>query len=115
MADWILDDVLRVTGVRHAVLATTDGLVSVKSEGLKTDAAQRLAAGCAALAGVATGLARDHANSTTPPRQVVVELDGALLFVRRGRDTYLAVVADHAVDPASLGHALKIVLTAIGN
>jgi predicted regulator of Ras-like GTPase activity (Roadblock/LC7/MglB family) len=110
---WLLDELLKVPRVRHAVLAAADGLVVVKSKTLQDDVAQRLAVGCTGLFSVSTGLAQDHADSTRP-RQVVVDLDGALLFVRRaGDDARLAVVAENAVDPAALSRALETALTAI--
>lgn len=95
----------RVPHAAGALLLSSDGLVAA-GHGLEPDDADQLAAlasGLYALARSAGGRFGDGGEV----RQVVVELDTALLFVTRaGHGARLAVLAGRQADPAVLGYEM---------
>ncbi|TDE32150.1 roadblock/LC7 domain-containing protein [Actinomadura sp. 6K520] len=111
---WMLAEVLKVPGVIHALVATADGLVKQRSENLRDDTAERLAAACSGLNSVAQSVAKEHAGDR-PMRRVVLELDGAVLFVRGAGDgSHLAVLTDPRVDPGLIAQQMGSQVQKIG-
>jgi predicted regulator of Ras-like GTPase activity (Roadblock/LC7/MglB family) len=114
---WMLDEVIGVKGVRHAVVLTADGLVKARSAQTGRDAAERLAAACAGLKSIGQSLARQFGAGGTASRQVLVEFDGqgGYLFVRGAGDgSHLAVVTEHAVDPGLIAQQMQAQVLKIG-
>ena len=103
---WQLDDLTkRVPGVRSAVLLSADGLV-IAVHGLGADAADQLAAIASGLFSVARAAARF--SGTDGVRQVVLELDGLMLFTAAaGVAAVLAVLADRETDAGALGDEMR--------
>ncbi len=114
-ADWMLDEVTCVRGVRHVIVATADGLVTARSEGTDEDTADRLAAACAGLHSLGQSVAREFGSASHAVRQVLVGFDGGYLFVRRAADgSHLAVVTEPGVDPALIGQQMQAQILKIG-
>jgi hypothetical protein len=111
----MLDEVTWVTGVRHAVVATADGLVRARSEGTDEEVADRVAAACAGLHSLGKSLAREFGAAGRSVQQVLVGFDGGYLFVRRAGDgSNLAVVTEAAIDPAVIGQQMQAAVVKIG-
>jgi predicted regulator of Ras-like GTPase activity (Roadblock/LC7/MglB family) len=113
--NWMIEEVTWVKGVRHVVVATSDGLVTARSEGTDTDTADRVAAACAGLHSLGQSVAKEFGSGGQAVRQVLVGFDGGFLFVRRGGDgSHLAVVTDAGVDPALIGQQMQAQILKIG-
>jgi predicted regulator of Ras-like GTPase activity (Roadblock/LC7/MglB family) len=102
---WLLGDLTgRVPGVRSAVLLSADGLV-IAGHGLGADAADELAAIASGLFSVARAAARF--GGTDGVRQVVIEMDGLMLFTSAaGAAAVLAVLAGQETDAGVLGYEM---------
>lgn len=114
---WMLDEVTGVKGVRHAVVLSADGLVKAHSGHTSREVAERLAAACAGLRSIGQSMARQFGVGGTASRQVMVEFDshGGYLFVRgAGNGSHLAVVTEHAVDPALIAQQMQAQVLKIG-
>ncbi len=114
--DWMVADVASVSGVRHVVVLSTDGLLMARSEGTGRDSADRLAAACSGLQSLAKGLGREFGTGSKAVIQQMVEFDGGFLFmVAAGQGSYLAVVTDVAVDPQLIAQQMRIQVNRIGS
>lgn len=114
---WMLDEVIGVKGVRHAVVLTADGLVKARSVQTSREAAERLAAACAGLKSIGQSLARQFGTGGPASRQVMVEFDGhgGYLFVRGAGDgSHLAVVTEQGVDPALIAQQMQAQVNKLG-
>jgi len=113
--DWMLDEVSWVQGVRHVVVATSDGLVQARSSATSEETAQRLAAACAGLHSLGHSVGHEFGSGTRAVQQVLVGFDGGFLFVRRAGDgSHLAVVTNPGVDPALIGQQMQAQVIKIG-
>jgi predicted regulator of Ras-like GTPase activity (Roadblock/LC7/MglB family) len=113
--NWMLDEVSWVQGVRHAVVATADGLVQARSVGTSRDVADRIAAACAGLHSLGYSIGQEFGAGTRAVQQVMVGFDGGYLFVRRAGDgSHLAVITDPRVDPALIGQQMQAQIIKIG-
>lgn len=97
---WLLQGLIeRVPHTESAVLLSSDGLMTA-AEGLDRDRADQLAA-------VASGLF-SIARSVGRVRQVIAELDSALLFVSAaGPGSVLAILAGRDADVGVLGYEMS--------
>lgn len=104
---WLLRGLIeRVPHSRSAVLLTADGLTSA-AHGLETDAADQLSAIASGLFSMARGAATRFGGGDGV-RQVVAELDTALLFVSSaGSGSVLAVLAGREADAGVLGYEMS--------
>ncbi|AJE87199.1 MULTISPECIES: roadblock/LC7 domain-containing protein [Streptomyces] len=111
--DWLLSGLAqRVPGTRSAVLLSSDGLVK-SVHGLDTDSADHLAALASGLHSLSRSAGARFAEGGQV-RQVVVELDTALLFVSSaGAGTCLAVLAEREADPAVLGYEMAMLVKSV--
>jgi len=115
VGNWMVDEVTWVQGVRHVVVATSDGLVTARSEGSGEDIADRLAAACAGLHSLGRSVGREFGTGSHDVQQVMVGFDGGFLFVRRAGDgSHLAVVTEQVVDPAVIGQQMQAQVLKIG-
>jgi predicted regulator of Ras-like GTPase activity (Roadblock/LC7/MglB family) len=115
VGNWMIDEVTWVQGVRHVVVATSDGLVKARSEGSSEDVADRLAAACAGLHSLGRSVGREFGSGSHDVQQVMVGFDGGFLFVRRAGDgSHLAVVTEQVVDPAVIGQQMQAQVLKIG-
>jgi len=113
--NWMLDEVTWVQGVRHAVVASSDGLVQGRSDGTSADVADRVAAACAGLHSLGQSVANEFGAGSRGVFQVLVGFEGGYLFVRRAGDgSYLAVVTDPRIDPALIGQQMQAQIVKIG-
>jgi len=103
---WLLRGLVeRVPRTRSAVLLSADGL-AIASHGLSPDAADQLSAIASGLLSLARSAAVRFGRSDGV-RQVVAELDDALLFVSSaGFGSVLTVLADHEADAGVLGYEM---------
>ena len=115
VGNWMIDEVTWVKGVRHVVVATSDGLVTARSEQTGEDIADRLAAACAGLHSLGRSVSREFGSGSHDAHQVMVGFDGGYLFVRRAGDgSHLAVVTEAVVDPALIGQQMQAQVGKIG-
>lgn len=115
VGNWMIDEVSWVQGVRHVVVATSDGLVTARSEATNEDIADRLAAACAGLHSLGRSVGREFGSGSRDVQQVMVGFDGGFLFVRRAGDgSHLAVVTEQVVDPALIGQQMQAQIVKIG-
>lgn len=114
--DWMVADVASVSGVRHVVVLSADGLLMARSEDTGRDSADRLAAACSGLQSLAKGLGKEFGSDSRAVIQQMVEFDGGFLFmVAAGQGSYLAVVTDAAVDPQLIAQQMRIQVNRIGS
>ncbi|WP_369930291.1 roadblock/LC7 domain-containing protein [Plantactinospora sp. BC1] len=110
---WMLDQLVEVPDVVHAVVLSTDGLIVQKSTGLAQDAAELLAAGASSLHSVAAGTGRRFDSGQV--QQVIVEYDGHTLFVAAaGRNARLAVLCEQTVDMGTVAYEMSRLVIRIG-
>ncbi|MBO0775637.1 MAG: roadblock/LC7 domain-containing protein [Actinobacteria bacterium] len=113
--NWMLDEVSWVQGVRHAIVATSDGLVQARSDGTGKDVADRMAAACAGLHSLGQSVGHEFGAGARTVHQVMVGFDGGFLFVRRAGDgSQLAVITDPVVDPALIGQQMQAQVLKLG-
>ncbi|MFH0241576.1 roadblock/LC7 domain-containing protein [Streptomyces sp. HK10] len=110
---WLLTGLVqRVPNTRSALLLSSDGLVKA-AHGLDTDTADHLAALASGLYSLARS-AGIRFGSGGEVRQVVVELDTALLFVSTaGSGACLAVLAESEADVAVLGYEMAMLVKSV--
>lgn len=111
--DWLLSGLVqRVPHTRSAVLLTADGLVTCV-HGLDSDSADHLAALASGLYSLGRS-AGSRFGDGAEVRQVVVELDTALVFVSAaGVGTCLAVLADREADAGVLGYEMAMLVKSV--
>lgn len=113
--DWMLGEVTGVPGVRHAVVATSDGLVQARSQDTTEEVADRIAAACAGLHSLGRSAGKEFGSGSGAVLQVLVGFDGGFLFVRRaGNGAQLAVITAAGVDPALIGQQMQAQVVKIG-
>jgi predicted regulator of Ras-like GTPase activity (Roadblock/LC7/MglB family) len=103
---WLLSGLVeRVPDTRSALLLSSDGL-SKAAHGLDDDGADHLAAIASGLFSLARSAGTRFGGGETV-RQVVAELEDALLFVSAaGSGAVLAVIASRDADPGVLGYEM---------
>lgn len=115
VGNWMIDEVTWVHGVRHVVVATSDGLVTARSEGTSEDVADRMAAACAGLNSLGRSIGREFGSANRAVQQVMIGFDGGYLFVRQAGDgSHLAVITEQVVDPALIGQQMQAQVVKIG-
>ncbi|GGL41113.1 roadblock/LC7 domain-containing protein [Planomonospora parontospora] len=113
---WMLNDLVNLPGVRHAIVLTADGLVDVHSAGIPRDAADKFAAALAGLQSLSRSTAEFCADSPHAPwQQTLVEFDtGYLLTTAAGTGSYLAVSCTSDVDLPMISHRLHQLVDRLG-
>lgn len=110
---WMLDELVQVPSVLHAVVVSADGLVIQRSRSLPQDTADTLAAGASSLYSVAAGIGKRFDSG--PVQQIMTDYQGRVLFVTSaGRNARLAVLADQSVDMQTVGYEMTRLVTRIG-
>lgn len=109
--DWMIHEVSGVKGVLHVVLSTADGLAKAWTPQTDKVTAEQTAAACAGLYSIGQGLKEtfetDFGSGSGDTRQVMIDLGGGFLFVRRASDgSRLAAVTDTTADPGVLGEQM---------
>src|SRR5262249_4695696 len=100
--DWLLDDLVsRVAQIEKAVILSRDGLAIGSSETLSREDSEHLSAVAAGFQSLARGVGQHFGCGL--PRQTIVEMESAFLFVTAaGEGSCLAVLATADADAA--GH-----------
>jgi predicted regulator of Ras-like GTPase activity (Roadblock/LC7/MglB family) len=100
--DWLLDDLVsRVAQIDKAVILSRDGLAIGSSAGLSREDSEHLSAVAAGFQSLARSVGHHFGGGV--PRQTIVEMESAFLFVTAaGEGSCLAVLA--AADAEALGH-----------
>ncbi|MDG9702607.1 roadblock/LC7 domain-containing protein [Streptomyces sp. DH37] len=113
---WMLGNILKVPGARHALLASADGLKRGMTEDLHPDLADRAAAAMSVLQSISRSAA-DFVGPEEEPRwrQTVVEFDhGWLFLVAAGSGAYLAVSASVDVDMEGITFRMHQLVQSLG-
>ena len=112
--DWLLDDlVARVVHIRKAVILSRDGLAIGASASMTREDAEYLAAVAAGFQSLARGFGQ-HLGCGKP-RQTIVELESAFLFVTAaGEGSCLAVLATASADVGLVAYEMAILVKRVG-
>lgn len=112
--DWLLDGLIdQVSGTRHAVVLSDDGLVISRSRTIDRSDAERLAAIATGQQSLARGVGQLFSGG--PVHQIIVEMADLWLFViAAGRGTHLAVVASQEVDAELTSVAMHTLVQQVG-
>ncbi len=112
--DWLVDDfVRRVSGVRHALVVSGDGLRLAASDRLGTGLADQLSAVASGLVSLTRGAARCF--DAEPVVQTIVEMAGGYLFVTSvSEGSTLAVFAGLECDIGMIGYEMTMLVNRVG-
>jgi len=112
--DWLLDDlVARVAQIDKAIILSRDGLAIGASARLSREDAEHLAAVAAGFQSLARGFGQ-HFDCGSP-RQTIVELESALLFVTAaGEGSCLAVLAGAGADAGLIAYEMALLVKRVG-
>ncbi|MGQ4600736.1 roadblock/LC7 domain-containing protein [Nocardia sp. R6R-6] len=112
---WLLDDlVARLTGVHHAVLLSTDGLLLGRSSAMSREDAEHFGAMSSALYGLARSAGSRFDGGGV--RQAVIELDQAVLFVTAaGANACLALQAAESANLGMVAYEMNLTVQRVGN
>ncbi|MCS0634898.1 roadblock/LC7 domain-containing protein [Streptomyces sp. LP05-1] len=112
--DWLLDDLTtRVEHISHALVLSSDGLVTGASSGLAREDAEHLAAVSSGLHSLARGAGRHFRAGR--PRQTMVEFDGAMLFVTAaGEGSCLCVLSAAEADVGQVAYEMTLLVNRVG-
>ncbi|MEC4019784.1 roadblock/LC7 domain-containing protein [Streptomyces sp. H27-D2] len=116
---WMLNDVLTVPEVSHAILLSADGLVRAHSDGLSRDQADVQAAALSGLQSLSRSTAAfcspADSDTATPWRQSMVEFDDGFVFIiAAGPGAYLAVSSTEKVDMEAATFAMHKLVNRLG-
>ncbi|MBW1596210.1 roadblock/LC7 domain-containing protein [Streptomyces sp. JJ38] len=112
--DWLLEDLTqRMPTVRHALVLSTDGLVTGASRAIPRGDADRLAALASGLHSLAKGAGRHFTAGQA--RQTVVEFDDGVLFVTAaGHGSCLCVLATAQADVGHVAYEMTLLVRRVG-
>ncbi|MFF0461411.1 roadblock/LC7 domain-containing protein [Streptomyces mexicanus] len=110
----LLDDLTeRVAHVRHALVLSSDGLVTGASTGLRREDAEHLAAVSSGLHSLAKGSGIHFGAGSV--RQTIVEFDDALLFVTAaGAGSCLCVLSGSEADMGQIAYEMTLLVNRLG-
>jgi predicted regulator of Ras-like GTPase activity (Roadblock/LC7/MglB family) len=112
--DWLLDDlVTRVAQIDKAVILSRDGLTTGASAGLIREDAEHLSAVAAGFQSLARGVGQQFGGGR--PRQTIVEMESAFLFVTAaGEGSCLAVLAAAGADAGLIAYEMAVLVKRVG-
>lgn len=112
---WVLEPLLELPGVQHALIATGDGLVEGTSPGLDRAAAERVAAMTATLHASARAFTTAFTDVEAPRlAQTVVESDlGFAVVVPAGENTSLALFAAADTQLGNIAYQMQVQVAAL--
>ncbi|MCF6526214.1 roadblock/LC7 domain-containing protein [Streptomyces sp. JJ36] len=112
--DWLLDDLTqRVSHVRHAVVLSSDGLVTAHDRALDQRDGEHLAAVSAGLYSLARGTGAHFGAGRV--RQTMIEFDEGLLFVTAaGEGSCLSVLAGAEADVGLVAYEMTLLVNRVG-
>ena len=111
---WLLDDLAsRVGHFQKAVILSRDGLAIAASAGLRRDEAERLSALAAGVQSLASGAGQHFGVGEV--RQIIIELEQALLFVTAaGHGSCLAVLCPANADAGLVAYEMALLVKRAG-
>ncbi len=112
---WVLDPVLELPGVLHAVIATGDGLVEGASADLSRASAERVAAMTATLHAASRAFTTAFTDDEQPKlAQTVVESEhGFAIVVPAGQNTSLAVFTTPDAQLGNVAYQMQVQVAAL--
>jgi predicted regulator of Ras-like GTPase activity (Roadblock/LC7/MglB family) len=113
--DWLLDDlVARVEQIEKAVILSRDGLAIGSSAGLSREDSEHLSAVAAGFQSLARGVGQQFGCGL--PRQTIVEMESAFLFVTAaGEGSCLAVLAAADAEAAGqIAYEMAVLVRRVG-
>ena len=113
--DWLLDDlVARVAQIEKAVILSRDGLAIGSSETLSREDSEHLSAVAAGFQSLARGVGQHFGCGL--PRQTIVEMESAFLFVTAaGEGSCLAVLAAADAEAAGqIAYEMAVLVRRVG-
>ncbi|WP_068062177.1 roadblock/LC7 domain-containing protein [Nocardia xishanensis] len=112
--DWLLDGlVTRVPGAEHAMVLSADGLPVARSNELKREDSEHLAAIASALHSLARGVGTRFDKGQF--RQTVVELeDGYMVVTEAGQGACLALLAAIDADLGIVAYQMNVIVGQVG-
>jgi predicted regulator of Ras-like GTPase activity (Roadblock/LC7/MglB family) len=113
--DWLLDDLVeRVTQIDKAVILSRDGLAVGASADLSQEDAEHLSAMAAGFQSLARGVGQRFGGGS--PRQTIVEMESAFLFVTAaGEGSCLAVLASADGEAAGrIAYEMAVLVKRVG-
>ncbi|WP_026328808.1 roadblock/LC7 domain-containing protein [Streptomyces sulphureus] len=113
---WMVQEVVDVSGVRHVVVLSADGLPTAKGADTDRETAEWIAAAASGLASLGKGSARKFGTGRHVFRQSMQEFEGGFLFVRiAGDGSCLAVVTRQKIDAGQIGTQMKLQIDRFGD
>jgi predicted regulator of Ras-like GTPase activity (Roadblock/LC7/MglB family) len=111
---WLLNElVAKLSGVRHAVVLSSDGLLLSHAKGLSRDEAEQLAAMASAFQGLARSAGRHYNGGGV--RQTVVEMDHLVLFITAaGPGACLALLAAENANMRMVAYESNLLVERVG-
>ncbi|MDL4774193.1 roadblock/LC7 domain-containing protein [Actinomadura xylanilytica] len=111
---WVLEPLEKVAGITHAVLSSTDGLISAWTNSLERDEAERLAAACTSMLSIARSVAGEHGAGGKAVHQVNSVFEGGVLLVRGvAEGTCLTVLAAADSNLAVVGQEMQAMVASL--
>lgn len=113
--DWLLDDLVsRVAQIEKAVILSRDGLAIGSSAGLSREDSEHLSAVAAGFQSLARGVGQHFGCGL--PRQTIVELESAFLFITAaGEGSCLAVFATADAEAAGqIAYEMALLVRRVG-
>lgn len=111
---WLVTDfVRRVSGVAHAVVVSTDGLLLAKSAALPQDRADQLCAVASSLMSLSEGAAQSFQGGAV--NQTVIEMElGYLLMMAISDGSTLAVLASPRCEIGTVAYEMTLLVERVG-
>ena len=112
--NWVLDDLVRrVDGIRQAVVLSRDGLTLGASASLSREDAEHMAAVAAGIQSLSRGAALRFDGGQ--PRQAIIYMDRALLFVMAAaQGSCLAVLCPANADHGLIAYEMAMLVKRLG-
>jgi predicted regulator of Ras-like GTPase activity (Roadblock/LC7/MglB family) len=112
--DWLLDDLTeRISSVRHAMVLSTDGLVTSNSQTLDKADAEHLAAVASGLQSLAKGSGTQFGTGRV--RQTMIEFEEGLFFVTSaGEGSLLCVLTGSETDVGAVAYEMTLLVARVG-
>ena len=112
--DWLITDFTeRVTGVAHAIVVSSDGVLLAKSDGIPGEPATQLALITCGLCGLAKAAA--EAFDGGAPVQALMDMQRGLMLVKViSASANLSVLATSGCDMGLIAHEMTLLVEALG-
>ncbi|SEG88438.1 Predicted regulator of Ras-like GTPase activity, Roadblock/LC7/MglB family [Actinacidiphila yanglinensis] len=112
---WMLESALEVPGARHAILISADGLLMARSQGVRKDEADTVAAAMSGIQSLSRTMGAFCGSPEMVWRQTLVEFDGGWVFlISAGAGAYLAVSSAPDVDMAAITFRMQQLVSQLG-